>query len=240
MTRRKNETTTNDPPKYQHPPGTEVDRHFNAEASLLNLVRLAERLGPEGEGLDLSDIGDLLFDEDLAALRSKAATMRSAIDEVNRALARTWAERLPDPRAVRILEGGRVARLSWTKPLPRWIDGTGLAFVDFMLTQAPELIARAFSTQTRDRKTLVPAIQKSAVPPGAFDTFVIIRHDDKPTPSLEVSPMEMVDTKWIRRLSEGMTARYNAQTRKPEIYDDRAPSDDVWVQMADAPTEEDA
>ncbi len=54
-----------------------------------DLIKLAGRLGPEGEGLDLTDQEYSL--EHIVELRSTLASMRSAIDEVNRALAQAWA-----------------------------------------------------------------------------------------------------------------------------------------------------
>lgn len=230
-------TDTNVDRKDQHHDGPYHMTIINRDR-LLDLLRVAERLGPEGEGLDIDDIAPDLTLEDLAELRAQAGTFRSALDEVGRAIARTWSDRLPSPRSVAILDGGRVARLSWTKPLPRWIDGDGIAFATFMLEQEPQIVARAFSTQTKDRTTLVPSVQKGALPPGAYDTFVIIRHDDKPTPTLSVAPIEQVDTKWIHRLSEGQIGQWNSQTRRPEVY---APTDGEWVEMAKTtPTQEDS
>ena len=57
------------------------------------LIDLAERVGPEGEGLDLTDRGYEF--EDMARLRSRFATMRRAIDIVNKALAKAWYDKDP-------------------------------------------------------------------------------------------------------------------------------------------------
>jgi hypothetical protein len=54
------------------------------------LIDLALLLDPEGEPLDLSDIG--FEPQDMAELRSVLSSMRSSIDAVNNALARAWDE----------------------------------------------------------------------------------------------------------------------------------------------------
>lgn len=172
---------------------------------LYRLIELAEQLAPEGEGLDLSDLD--LEPEMIAELRGRAGTLRSAVDAVNRALAYQWADQLPHPRAVTMLPGERLAKLSWAKAKPKWLDGTGLTFADWLLTQPAEIVARATSTQTRD-KQLIPAIQKNAVPPGVYDTFAGIDFEEKETPSLSVTALAMIDTKWIQNLAEGDIARY--------------------------------
>jgi len=57
------------------------------------LIDLAERIGPEAEGVDLTD-RDYEF-EDMAMLRSRFATMRRAIDIVNKGLAKAWHDKDP-------------------------------------------------------------------------------------------------------------------------------------------------
>ena len=52
------------------------------------LLHLAEMVGPESEGLDLSDRDYTL--EELVAMRSKLSATRRAIDVVNKALAKNW------------------------------------------------------------------------------------------------------------------------------------------------------
>ena len=54
------------------------------------LLRLAGRLQPEGEGLDLTDQEYAM--EDMAELRSYLSTMRSSIDIISAALAVAWDE----------------------------------------------------------------------------------------------------------------------------------------------------
>ena len=53
-----------------------------------HLLDLADRIGPEGEGMDVLD-EDFTIDE-LVQLRSKLSSMRKAIDVVNKALAKYW------------------------------------------------------------------------------------------------------------------------------------------------------
>ena len=52
------------------------------------LLRLAGRLSPEGEGLDLRDRD--YAPEDMAQLRSYLSTMRRSIDLINSAMAKAW------------------------------------------------------------------------------------------------------------------------------------------------------
>ena len=60
------------------------------KTQVAELLRLAGRLSPEGEGLDLLDEEYAM--EDMAELRSYLSTMRSSIDIVSRALAEAWNE----------------------------------------------------------------------------------------------------------------------------------------------------
>ena len=56
----------------------------------INLLRLADRVQPEGEGLDLTDQEYAM--EDMSALRSYLSSMRRNIDIINAALAVAWDE----------------------------------------------------------------------------------------------------------------------------------------------------
>lgn len=59
-----------------------------AKREVIELLDLAARLNPEGEGLDLTDRE--YVPEDMAALRGLLSSMRSSIDAINGALARAW------------------------------------------------------------------------------------------------------------------------------------------------------
>ena len=63
---------------------------MNIQAAATELIRLALMVGPEDEGLDLSDLEYTI--EQLAHLRSELSSQRRAIDMVNKALARAWDE----------------------------------------------------------------------------------------------------------------------------------------------------
>lgn len=64
------------------------DRWVRGEAE--QLLRLAGRVQPEGEGLDLTDQEYAM--EDMAGLRSYLSSMRKNIDIINAALAVAWDE----------------------------------------------------------------------------------------------------------------------------------------------------
>lgn len=66
----------------------------SVELQALELIDLAIRLGPEGEGLELADKDYEM--EDLVALKDRLSTMRNAIDIVNRSLASYWWEFYPN------------------------------------------------------------------------------------------------------------------------------------------------
>ena len=59
--------------------------NYNTTIELLDLAR---RLGPEGEGLDVSDLD--LSVEDLVEIKSIVGQLRTAGEVVNRALAQEW------------------------------------------------------------------------------------------------------------------------------------------------------
>ncbi len=58
--------------------------------AIAELLDLAARLGPESEGLDLTDRE--YTPKEMVELRSSLSTMRKGIDIVNGALAKAWAE----------------------------------------------------------------------------------------------------------------------------------------------------
>ena len=64
------------------------DKWVRAEAS--NLLAMAEMVGPEGEPLELVDRE--YTPKQMAQLRSHLSSMRSGIDAVNTALARSWSQ----------------------------------------------------------------------------------------------------------------------------------------------------
>ena len=61
---------------------------MNIQAAATELIRLAQMVGPEDEGLDLSDLEYTI--EQMAHLRSELSGQRRAIDMVNKALAQAW------------------------------------------------------------------------------------------------------------------------------------------------------
>ncbi len=65
-------------------------RAGTVEEAAMDLIKVAVLVGPEDEGLDLTDQDFEL--EDLVALKNHLSTMRHAIDVVNAALAQYWKE----------------------------------------------------------------------------------------------------------------------------------------------------
>ena len=61
---------------------------MNIQAAATEMIRLAQMVGPEDEGLDLSDLEYTI--EQMAHLRSELSGQRRAIDMVNKALAQAW------------------------------------------------------------------------------------------------------------------------------------------------------
>jgi len=66
-------------------------KELRAEA--LELIELARKLGPEGEGIEFADREWTM--EELVQLRSHLSAMRTGIDIVNSGLARYWDETFP-------------------------------------------------------------------------------------------------------------------------------------------------
>jgi len=66
------------------------------KAEALELIELARKLGPEGEGIEFVDREWTI--EELVQLRSHLSTMRKSIDIVNSGLARYWDEAFPGER----------------------------------------------------------------------------------------------------------------------------------------------
>ena len=104
------------------------------------LLELAERVGPEGEGLDLTD-RDYEF-ENMAQLRSRFATMRSAIDIVNKGLAKAWHAK--DPKG--FYEGENMKFWLGFSKKQQWQDDTSAeGFAAWLKEQPVEDIARIVS-----------------------------------------------------------------------------------------------
>jgi hypothetical protein len=74
-----------------------------------DLLEKAMLLMPEGEPFDLTDLE--LNPKETAIMKSVVSRVRSACDEVNRALARAWQENYPDTNSVEIVDD-----LYWLAP----------------------------------------------------------------------------------------------------------------------------
>lgn len=190
-------------------------------ASPYNLIELARRLLPEGEDLNFADL-DLTVEE-IAHLRSELSAMRSAIDRANLALAAEFERHVP-PGYATLLEGGMLARVSRTTPQPRWVDDTGEMFALWLKDQPVDFV-RSLVSRIDNNGVVRPRL--SGMPRTVRDTFVVFRREES-KPSLSVSPIEQVDTRWVQGLHEGDIARWNRQTRQVE-YLSRKEDPDVEV-----------
>ena len=101
-----------------------------------DLIEMAELLGPEGEGLDLTDKEYTL--EHIVELRSTLASMRIAIDEVNRALAQTWAD---EYLGESVEYGGDDWYLGYAYST-RFIEGMDIKFAEWLKEQPAEKVAK--------------------------------------------------------------------------------------------------
>ena len=101
------------------------------------LIDLAIMVGPEGEGLDLTDRG---FDvNSIVHLKSVLGNMYSAIQRINKALAQAW-EASEDTKA-KIVMGEYVYGLGYDTRRD-WVHGdNGVAFAKWLKEQDPETIA---------------------------------------------------------------------------------------------------
>ncbi len=100
------------------------------------LINLAIRLGPEDEGLDLTDREYNL--EQLAALRLTLSTIRGACDIAANGLAAAWAD--IDPDGYIEMDGLKF----WLGKVKgkRWVDDTSaFGFADWLKKQDVETIA---------------------------------------------------------------------------------------------------
>ncbi len=60
-----------------------------------SLLNLAQRVGPEGEGLEIDDDYEV---EEIVQLRSHLSSVRKAVDVVNKGLAKLWLREFPNVR----------------------------------------------------------------------------------------------------------------------------------------------
>lgn len=125
-----------------------------------DLIDMAERLGPEGEGLDLTD-REYTF-EQMAGLRGRLSRMRKAIDIVNKGLALAWHTK--DPRGYVELENVK-HWLGITKKVA-WVDeDTPLQFAKWLKKQDANTIALILPSQPPY------GLRMSPIPEAAKDTF---------------------------------------------------------------------
>jgi hypothetical protein len=108
------------------------------ERSAMDLIDLALKLLPEGEGIDL---GDQDYDDvtDIIRLRYTLTRIGNAVKEVNRALAIEWEERF-DPDEWVELEGN-VWSLGTNRKVV-YIEGMEEAFGEWVKDQPAEKIAK--------------------------------------------------------------------------------------------------
>ena len=168
----------------------------------VELIALAMN-APTGEGIDVAD-REWTIDE-MVTLRDRLGQMRKAIDKVNLALAERFAESVPVGYST-VVEGGFVARVTETTRKPFWIDGSGLAFVEWLRSQPADIVAGFVSTTDRDGGTRRPRL--AGLPKVAQDTF-IDWDETTAKPSLAVFPIDQAKAKWLERLDVGDVARWN-------------------------------
>ena len=168
----------------------------------VELIALAMN-APTGEGIDVAD-REWTIDE-MVTLRDRLGQMRKAIDKVNLAIAERFAESVPVGYST-VVEGGFVARVTETTRKPFWIDGSGLAFVEWLRSQPADIVAGFVSTTDRDGGTRRPRL--AGLPQVAQDTF-IDWDESTANPSLAVFPIGQAKAKWLERLDVGDVARWN-------------------------------
>jgi hypothetical protein len=103
-----------------------------------DLLEKAMLLMPEGEPFDLTDLE--LTPAETAIMKSVVSRVRSACDEVNRALARAWQENHPNTNSVEIIDD-----LYWLAPAKtkRYAEGGAIALGEWIEEQDDP--ARAFA-----------------------------------------------------------------------------------------------
>ncbi len=132
----------------------------NTRKEAYRLIELAQRIGPEGEGIELTDM-EYEFQE-MAELRNLLSSVRKAIDIVNKGLARAWHAK--DPKGYVELENVK-HWLGITKK-NGWQDAEApLRFATWLKEQDPELIAAILPSAPPYGLRMTP------LPSGIFDSF---------------------------------------------------------------------
>jgi hypothetical protein len=127
------------------------DKRLEQEA--LDLIEMAHKLLPEGEGLDLTDREYII--EDIIRLGRTLSGMRSAIDKINAALAGAWWDEYGDV-ALTLDE-----KHYWLAP-PRKVKiqpGMEDAFFDWLKDQDNEIVAAVVPAHSL-RVTRIPPVMK--------------------------------------------------------------------------------
>ena len=112
---------------------------MNNYNTTLELMDLARRLGPEGEGLDVSDL-DLEL-EDLIEIKSLTGQLRKAGEAVNRALAQYWNDNYQG----RSQEYGEDLYFLGYASKRVFREGQDIEFAKWVKEQEPELIVKLFA-----------------------------------------------------------------------------------------------
>ena len=123
----------------------------------LELIRLADKLVPEGEGLDLSDKEYTV--QDLIEIKQELSRMRKSIDETNRALAAAWLNQYGDTGAEWLdtyyyLGAQRKVRFQPEQDIP---------FFEWLRTQDADVIAGIVPART---------LRVTGMPSGIKDAFL--------------------------------------------------------------------
>ena len=102
--------------------------------TVYDLLDLAHRLGPEDEGIDLSDLD--LSAEQMADLRSRASSIRKSCDIVGKALALEWERQEIGTRFI----DNHQWWVGGTKTMHYQNEEAALAFAKWLKEQDPETI----------------------------------------------------------------------------------------------------
>jgi hypothetical protein len=123
----------------------------------MSLIKMAQLIGPEGEGLDVSDREYEL--QDFVDLKRTLSTMRTAIDETNRSLAAAWIDQYGEHASV--LLDGEYNYLGASKKL-KYQPNMEEVFAEWLIQQDAATVAR-----------MIPAygLRKGQVDQAARDTF---------------------------------------------------------------------
>jgi hypothetical protein len=126
------------------------------------LIELGEKLGPEDEGIDLTD-KEYTF-EQMAGLRGRLSRMRKAIDLVNKGLAAAWHKK--DPKGY-FEDEHEKHWLGITKKVAWMDEDTPLAFAKWLKKQDAKTIALILPSQPPYGLRMTP------IPEAARDTFFV-------------------------------------------------------------------